>query len=881
MRTLKSFMLVFLAIVSSVAVGLIAARARKVGDFTEAIPLATGRFLTPQGTPTNVGSYPCNAVLSPDGNYLLVTSLGYRSQISALDTRDGRLASKVAFDGPQAEKRSKREGLFYGLAFGPTVNGASLLYAAQGSDDRVAVLTLSAEGILKRAERFLTTPTDRIQSEDGKQKALPLHIAGIASSANGDILYAANNSANPAAKMSGTINIVETGTGRVRGTVALPGYPFAVAAITVGENADKKIYVSSEQDGSVSVIDPAALKVKKGLRTGANPTALLLNKAQTVLFVANSGGDTVSVIDASRDRIVGDIVLRPTDMRGLPAATPLGMALSPDEKTLYVALADLNAVAVVDLTKMKATGYIPVGWYPTAVAVSPDGARLFVVNAKGVADRLPNKPATPPKTNKIGDTEYIQNIIEGTVSTIPLPDAAKLGELTAQTIKNNQIQPDMAQAARQALNNPGIEHVIYIIKENRTYDQVLGDLPQGNGDASLTLFGRDITPNQHALAERFVLLDNFYCSGEVSGDGWNWSTQGMANEFNSRNVVYGYTGKPRPYEYEGSNSGVAVDLAGITDVSRTPGGYIWDNCARNKVSYYNMGFFTDDLRLPRSKAEEGTKGLENAPTKKALVGHSSADYRQFDEDYADSEAWVKHGLSPAPKQLAAYNKFKDASRFTTFRREFADFVSQGNLPRFMMVRLGNDHTAGTTAGSYAPRALVADNDYAVGQLVETVSHSPYWKKTAIFIVEDDAQNGNDHVDAHRAPAFVISPFVRKGTKDSRFFNTDSVLHTMENLLGLPPMNLYDAAAPALAVFAATPENAAPYDALLPAKEIIAEVNGKTAYRAADSARLIPRREADTTPDDELNDILWHSIKGKNTPMPPARYSLSSRHRITD
>jgi hypothetical protein len=380
-----------------------------------------------------------------------------------------------------------------------------------------------------------------------------------------------------------------------------------------------------------------------------------------------------------------------------------------------------------------------------------------------------------------------------------------------------------------------------------------------------------VTPNLHALAERFVLLDNFYCAAEVSGDGWNWSTQAMANEYDARNVVYGYTGKARSYDYEGSNQGVPVDLLGITDVARAPGGYIWDDCARNKTSFRNYGFFTDDFDLPRESAESGTKGLKNAPTKKALTGKTCDDFREFDLMFADSEAWVKYGLTPAPKQMAKYGSHDDPSRITTWRREFDNYVKNRNLPRFQMVRLGRDHTSGTTAGIHSPRAMVADNDYAVGQLVEAVSRSPYWKSTAIFVVEDDAQNGYDHVDAHRSIAFVISPFVHQGTKDSRFYNTPSVLHTIENLLGLPPMNLYDASAPILAIFGEKSENDAPYTAILPDKAIIGEVNASSAYRSGDSARLVSRYKEESAPDEELNDILWHSIKGRYVMAPARRY----------
>jgi YVTN family beta-propeller protein len=620
-------------------------------------------------------------------------------------------------------------------------------------------------------------------------------------------------------------------------------------------------------------VDVDARRVSNIIPTGAQTTALLLNRAEDKLFAANSGSDTVSIVSVATEKVEKTILLRPPDARGIPGATPLGLALSPDEATLYVALADMNAVAVVDLKKNSVTGYVPAGWYPTSVVASPDGARLFVVNAKGVAARNPN--GAPVAVAGSDRPQYVQNIIEGTVSTVELAGAfADLPRHTSQVLTNNRVRKDMLKAAREALKNPGIEHVIYVVKENRTYDQVLGDLPQGNGDPKLLLFGRDVTPNQHALAERFVLLDNFYCCAEVSGDGWNWSTQGMVTAYNSRNVVYGYTGKQRTYDYEGTNNGVRVDLEGIPDVSATTGGYFWDNCARNRVSFRNYGFFADDETRPGP--EEGPQSATVVPNKKALVGKTSTDFRQYDTNYADSEAWVKHGLKAAPRQMASFNGAP--SRMTVWLREFEGFVANKNLPRFQMVRLGRDHTAGTAPGQYSPRAMVADNDYAVGQLVEAVSKSPYWKKTAIFVIEDDAQNGYDHVDAHRSIAFVVSPYIRKGTKDSRFYNTDSLLRTMEIFLGLPPLNTYTAVSDPFYIFTAAPENDQPYAAILPAKEIIGEINPDRAYRAQDSLALLNPLKEESAPDEELNDILWHAIKGVHVPAPPRVYTLSAGPR---
>lgn len=858
----------------------LAARARYKGQVptaasqTPGVPLVTGKYLTPQGSQENVGSFPANLVLSPDGKYAVVSSLGTRSRLTVLDVQTGKAVSSVDFDGPAPLGTARqREGVYYGLAFGPASDTGAMLYASRGSDDRVEVCLLRSDGKIARVGRELVTPSPLTgKPVNGKPGArVALQIAGLAASRDGNRVYAANNTGDPNKDMTGSLSVIDTVSGNVLRTVTLPGYSFGVAVRTRGDNTEK-VYVSSEQQGVVSVIEGATGNVLSQVQTGAAPNALLLDRAQSRLFVANGTGDTVSVLDTDRDRVTKTVVLRPPDARGLPSASPTSLCLSPDEKTLFVTLADMNAVAVVNVDKGTVTGYIPVGWYPTAAVVSPDGKQLLVANAKGVASRNPNgSPVTPPGGKA---SRYIQDIIEGTVSRVDLTAALRdLPALTQQVVANNRVRPDLVKAAQTALKNPGIQHVIYIIKENRTYDQVLGDLPGSNGDPSLVLFGREVTPNLHALAERFVLLDNFYCCAEVSGDGWNWSTAGYASPYVARNVPYGYTSKAHPYDYEGTNNGVPVDRFGIPNVARPAGGYIWENCDRNKVTFRNFGFWVDDFDLPRRSAEEGAEGHENAPVARALVGKSSPDFRGFDSTYADSEAWVKHGVAPAPKQQTAYGSHKDPARMTAWLREFAGFVQSGKMPRFQMVRLGRDHTAGTTAGQSSPRAMVADNDYAVGQLVEAVSRSPFWKTTAICVVEDDAQNGYDHVDAHRSIAFVISPFVRQGTHDSRFYNTDSMLHTMENLLGLPPMTLYDAIASPLAVFAAKPENDAPYTAILPAREIIGEVNKKTAYRAGDSARLLNPRKEESAPDEELNDILWHSIKGRAIPAPAKRYSL--------
>ena len=820
-------------------------------------PLVTGKQLTPEGSQTNVGSFPSNLILSPDGKYILVTNSGFREYLTVLRASDGQIVSQLDYNKPSDVIKKKKQALYYGLVCGKTEGGVTAVYASRGGEGMVSILTLDGEGKLTDTGKTLT-----LADEANGDLA---HVAGLAASGDGGRVYAADNSADPKNDMRGSLRLFDTASGVEKALVSVPGYPYAVASVTTGDNQDRKVYVASEQRGNVTVVDPVAGKAVGEIATGTQPIGLLLDKAQARLFAANAGGDTISIIDTHTDRVTRTVLMRPDNMRGLPGATPTGLALSPDEKTLYVTLGDMNAVAVVNLPAGTLAGYLPVGWYPTGAVVSPDGKRLFVANAKGVAARNPNDTPRKELTER---PQYIQNIIEGTVTTINLAALPPLKTLTAKVLANNQGVAGLSAK----FQNPKIQHVFYLIKENRTYDQVLGDLPQGNGDPALVLFGRDVTPNLHALAERFVLLDNFYCCAEVSGDGWNWSTGAMASEYTARNVPHNYSSRQRPYDFEGTNNGVAVDRADMPDVARPPGGYIWDLCAAHSVPFRNYGFFTDDLNVPRKTAEQGTEGLENSPTKKTLVGKSCPEFRQFDTSYADSEAWLNGQITPAPKQMLSYGKYKDPSRVTAWKREFAQYVKNGDLPKFSMIRVMRDHTAGTSPGASTPRAMVADNDYAVGQIVETISHSPYWKSSAIVIVEDDAQNGYDHVDAHRSIAFVISPFIEKGTHDSRFHNTDSALRTIELLLGMPPMTQYDAIASPIDDFSKTAVNAEPYDAILPSKEILGEVNNKKAYRAQDSARLLNPRKEESAPDEQLNDILWRSIKG--TPPPPRHYTLS-------
>ena len=824
--------------------------------------LVTGKFVTPTGTQIEVGSFPVNMKLSPDGRFVAVTDCGYREQVSIIDAKTGAVVAKKEFPS----SRGNPNGIYFGLAFEKKGN-RTLLYVSRGAQDLVSIFEVGTTGDLIAAGQFENpAPTN-----PGKQVH---NIAGLAVAKDG-VLYAVNNQTHIYNGLHGSVTAFDS-AGKVISEYPVGGYPMDVAVSEPTAGA-RQLFVSNERDGTVTAIDLASGD-EKVIKTGANPVSLLLNSDQSKLFVSNSCSDTVSVIDTKSDRILRTILIRIGDLKGLPGATPLGLSLSPDQSQLYVALADANAIAVVDTRDSKLKGFIPAGWGPTSTITSADGSHLFVSNAKGVQTRNPNNK--PVRTWK----QFGENILEGTVSMLDLASVnANLDSYTKTVLTNNLAVGGTEARNRKSFHNPGIDHVVYIVKENRTYDQILGDDKRGNGDPSVCLFPEAVTPNQHALANRFVLLDNFYVCGEVSEDGWTWSTQGIANPYVERNVPYNYSGRGRAYDTEGENSDLPVDLRGIPDVTTEPNGFIWDQCARQGISYRNYGFF---LLFKTTEKDPSTGKLlaeYNAPSKKNLVGHSDPDFMQFDTAFADSNAWMKYGTVAAPRQMKEFGAHHDPSRIATWKREFDEFVSNGNLPKFTMLRLMRDHTAGTSNGQSSPRAMVADNDYAVGEVVEAISHSPYWKNTVICVLEDDSQAGFDHIDSHRSPALLISPWIEKGKVDSHFYNTDSMLRTMELVLGLKPLSQYDAVANPINVFGPEMSNSETYQAILPAKDIIQEVNLRTAYRSEDSDRLISRFKEDTAPDFELNDILWGSIKGAKTPRPAmkgARWqALPTVHRV--
>jgi DNA-binding beta-propeller fold protein YncE len=831
--------------------------------------------LRPAGKQIVLGDFPVNIALHPAGRFVAVLHCGHGPhEIIVVEpvrftthTQSGLgrhdIVLREPIEGRVVSHTPVKES-FYGLAFSP--DGRQLF--CSGAGDEVIHAFDFNEGKL--------APQPDIALRDAKVRGIP---CGLAVSRDGRELFAANVWGQSVSRvdLAARTNRAELFF-RARDKdleevvdLNLPAVPEAEAMLTKRAEApldpasaeapfpyacllDEKrgrLYVSLWAQACVAVVDLQSFKVAARWATQEHPNEMALTKSGAFLFVANANRNTVTVLDTATGRTAEtlDASLSPA---ALPGSTPNSLALSPDGTKLFVANACNNNVAVFDVSAVghsRALGFIPVGWYPTSLRVTPDGRRLLVANGKGLVP-LPN-PNGPQPGKKQARTTYIGDIFPGALSVIDLPARgdwhAKLAASTAQCCLCAP-QPGLPSAAAAAPDNPvppvvgrpsPIKYCVYIIKENRTYDQVLGDMPQGNGDSNLCLFPENITPNHHKLAADFVLLDNFYVDAEVSADGHEWSMAAYATDFVVKSWPYNYghnRTKKYPYPAEGQ-----------FPVAAPASGYLWDRAIEAGVSFRSFGEFV----------MAGKKAGEPNWTKVAsLQGHFDPEYHVFDL------------------------KYPDAKRADRFLAEFHRFESERDMPRLLIVRLPNDHTAGTQRGSWTPSVCVADNDLALGRVVEAISHSKFWPQTAIFILEDDAQDGPDHVDAHRSPAFVISPYARRGAVDSTMYSTSSMLRTMELILGLKPMTQFDAAArPMFPVFQPAPD-LRPYDAL-PARVDLNQRNPSVAWGSDASQKMDFSRE-DAADEKTLNEIIWHSVRGAATPMPaPVHAAFVYEHPKAD
>ena len=783
-------------------------------------PVATGETpahwqLTPAGLQVEIGDRPMGMTATPDGRYLLVSNNGQGVQSLVLfDTYTDKVIQELPYATPEA--------LFLGVAVS---RDGLRVYASAGANDKIRVYDFGERGLQERDPIMLDN------NDEGD-----LFAAGLALSKDGKTLYAALNLDNSVAVINTTNRKMQS---RIRLSPPASEEDIGVLPYQLTLTPDGgKLYVSEWNGGGVSVINVAQKKRTGHIATGGHATDLLLSPDARRLYVTNTNSDTVSVIDTATDRVTGTVKLAPYPDAPM-GSMPNALAVSKDGQTLYVANGGNNDVAVVEAKTLKVQGLIPTAWFPSTLALSNDGARLYVTNMKGLGAGPNPRGPNPTLAEGPDDEQYIGNMARGTVSVIPMPGADALARHTAQVVQNNGFdetkqtltrtpEKTQARAVPRRVGDPTpIKHVIYVIKENRTYDQVLGDLSQGDGDPSLVLFGRDSAPNHHALAEQFVLFDNCFVNAEVSPDGHNWSVGAVATDYVQKTWPTGYSGRDRAYDWEGGSSAPAPE-----------GGYLWDFASRAGVNFRVYGEFTSDE----------PPNVEPAP-------------------FGSVENALEGNVAP---NFSGYNlEVTDQSRYKAWKREFDKYVAQDNLPQLMIVRLPNDHTAGTRPEMPTPKAMMADNDLALARLIEDVSNSPMWKSTAIFVIEDDAQNGPDHVDAHRTACYAVSPYVKRGVVDHTEYSTVSLLRTLELMLGLPPMTQFDAeATPMFAAFTDTPD-LTPYTAITP-KQPLDELNPADAYRAEDSLALNLEGEADQfsrADEQTFNEILWGAVKGTELAMP--------------
>ena len=788
--------------------------------------LPNGWHVTPAGTPIALpGDLPLKMLFSPDGKSLLALTGGYHDHgVSVIDPATNKVTQSVNLGKVWAGMCFDPEGDdLYVSGGGPPSEGFLANASKQGAD---AALTESFHHPilhLKFAGGALSlgTPVDIPGLTDAAVK-IPgdYHLkferftAGLVSGPD-EALYAVNIQNDTVYKLAGKPRTLAAST-------KVGARPYAAALSPDGGT----IAVSNMGDDTVSLLDASNLSERTRVKVGSQPNELAWAKDGR-LFVANAGANSVSVVSNGAVAETIKTSLSPTDPVG---STPDALVVSPDGKRLYVANADNNDVAVIDTSRAKSSrvlGFIPTGWYPSALALAPDGRTLYVGTGKGLSFRANDKPTTPytgtqPVSGKAYD--YIGGALTGAVSAVRLPDASGLAVYTRQVYANTpglntkvaQVGPDMKATLGK------IKHVLYIIRENRTYDQVFGDIKAGNGDPSLTIFGNVVTPNAHALASHYVLLDNLYCNGEVSEDGHKWCDAAYATDFIERAWPSSYSSRGEP--------------DGDDRVADSPAGQIWDNCARHGVSFYAYGEAADFTSTPNAPPVfAGDKGL---------AGHASAEYGKI--------GW--------------FNRPRDVGRAAIFLKGLHQAERTGLWPQFMVMSLPEDHTQGLAAGAFTPVANVAENDQALGRIVEGISRSRFWKETAIFVIEDDAQNGPDHVDAHRTEGLVISPYVKRGVVDSTQYTTASMVRTMEMILKLPPMTQFDRnATPMLNAFTSTPDLTA-WANIGPTVDLEAKNPAKGAGATA-SAKL-DLSGPDRADPDALNAILWHALRpGKPVPAP--------------
>jgi DNA-binding beta-propeller fold protein YncE len=768
-----------------------------------AAELPNGWRITPIGQQIRLaGDFPAR-IVQADATHIVVLTAGFHDQgLSLIDVSRGETVARLPL------------GNVYGDFL---LDPKSKQISVAGANSAVGIYRIDFDG-----KRFGRVPTE-VMERSGQSKRF---VSDIALGRDGALFVVDLN--------GDTIERLAPSS-RAMQSYAKTGYgPYRVAVSPDGAT----VAVTDSGDAAIELFSADQLRRVAKIRVGIHPNELMFSPDGR-LFVSNAGSNEISVIRGTRLEETIKTSLRSSDKVG---STPDALAIDRPGKTLFVANADNNDVAVIDISQpghSEIEGFIPTGWYPSALAVSRDGKSLYVGVAKGLGFQ-PNVPGDAKAITANSPVPYdtVGETLTGYVSIVPIPSSARLRELTRMVIADRPsgeasgLTRERAKAIR-ATAFAHLKHVVYIIRENRTYDQVLGDLGKGNGDPALTLFGEDVTPNAHRLAREFVLLDNLYVNGEVSENGHQWSDAAYASQFTSQAWLRSYSGREEPKKHES-------ELGADERLRSSPAGYLWDNCAHHGISYRSYGEFAYFHPGPDAEPRFVAKGLE---------GHASLEWLKL-----ASSGWND------------VSKGRDPDLAKIFIREMRTAERTGEWPRFMVLSLGEDHTHALRPGHYTPSAMVASNDQALGQIVDAVSHSRFWAETAIFIIEDDAQDGPDHVDARRTVGFVISPYTKRRIVDHSFYTTASMIHAMELILGLPTMTQFDAAAaPMYPSFDSVP-NLAAYTNAEPRVNLFAKNPARGPD--AEASLKLDFSEYDRVDPAEMNRILWKALKaGAVLPAP--------------
>jgi DNA-binding beta-propeller fold protein YncE len=898
------------------------------------IPLPTSKQLIglSPGVIGELNGFTPTIALSPDKRYAALLNDGYGTQrnhahqsIAILDLSTNQLS-----DFPEERlSDDTHQSYFIGLAFS---SDGGHIYVSMGSitdptgekagntGNGIAVYSFQLGKVAW--ERFLKIPPQRVavgkkvaygvrKTVAGTVLSYPAGLAVISAEGKSDRLLVADNYAD-------NVVLLDSTDGRILKAFDLSAhdlipseFPYTVVATHDGSRA----WVSLWNASQVAELDLVAGRVTSKiavmppadpLAPGSHPAALLLSPDESLLFVALANADRVIAIATTDGRRVGVLDTRAPGQR-FGGAYPSALAQSADGKRLFVADASLNAVAVFDVSQIghrpltalpldEAMGFIPTDWYPTALATVGDD--LLIATSKGRGTSPNGGPGGLSWERRHHEHPYIPTLLYGSVARLHIRDVEEhLPEFTERVQQNNLLKLDPGEIQFAQGTNP-IRHVIYILKENRTYDQVLGDLKVGNGDTSLTMYGADVTPNEHKLALQFGVLDNFYDSGEVSGDGHDWSLAAVASDYNENTWQIGYRSKERTYDFGGTVADEFPLEHNEADVDAPGTGYIWDNVASHGLSYRDYGEFVATIWCKPEGVEspkQGSPSPFSAKCERAVVNKGERLPANVGQPHGAESPWpwavpmlkvdkatkaVLRGHFD-PNYPDFNTEYPDQLRADEFLNEFQGFVrgrgSEAQLPAFVLLYLPDDHTHGTTAGKPRPAASVADNDLAVGRVVEAVSHSPYWDDTAILMLEDDAQDGGDHVDAHRSIAFVISKYSPGSAEHPyiahQFYTTVNMIHTLESLLGLPPMNQNDGYAPVMAPLFTGKGDQPPFVADWSNRDngLIYQTNAAKAPGAKESAKMDFTRPDKANPA-VLNAILWRDRMG-TAPVPAAKHAV--------